>query len=354
MWDGPAYPGYGHYSASFHITNDGYLVGYGFQGYGQFGNAWRNYPDGNAPTVLNSRYSNKLKTPALAISASGFTTLVIYNNSLSCFGLLSTEPLSCSMHGSCVAADVCSCDAGYSGYDCSTFVCNGVVASSGSACSGKGTCVSLNTCVCEIGYAGPDCEAFIAGSVYAFGNNMYYQLGGQTLFNGVNPVKVYGHLTDKLVNQVASMDSANSALATDGSYYLWGANLYFFPIYGTQQLAPGLSFEYFPRPYPYQSGTAITHIFGSAYSFHFLSANRTLINMFGMNTGAVANNDWGNYLVTSLKTTSLPSTTFKKVCNGLTFAAFLTSNGTVKTWGSALYGVSLLFNYSNTIATCLW
>ncbi len=340
IWDGPSYPGYGHYSASFHITNDGYLIGYGFQGYGQFGNAWRNYPDGNAPTILNVRVASKRS--ALAISASGFTTLVIYNNSLSCYGLLSDEPLCCSMHGSCVAADVCSCDAGYSGYDCSTFVCNGVVASSGSVCSGKGTCVSLNTCVCEIGYAGTNCETYIAGSVYAFGLNNYYQLGGESTFNGVNPLKVYGHLTDKLVNQVASMDHANSALTTDGSYYLWGANLYDMPTYGTQSLIPGNSFLYLPRPYQYLSGTAITHIFGSVYSNHFLSANRTIVTMFGMNTGAVSNTNWGSYFVTSLQSTSLPSTTFKKVCNGYTFAAFLTTNGTVKTWGSALYGVSLL------------
>lgn len=61
----------------------------------------------------------------------------------------------CSGNGSCAGPNTCDCEAGWSSTDCSVFDCNDV-----NNCSGNGTCVGANTCVCDVDHVGEDCSAF--------------------------------------------------------------------------------------------------------------------------------------------------------------------------------------------------
>jgi hypothetical protein len=336
-WSGSA--GSGHWSTGYFIRNDGLLFGYGYNGYTMFGNALGQNPA--AVTLLNQK--NAYNRTALSISGSPYTTLVIYDNPVTCFGLLPDEPMCCNMHGTCLSTDSCVCETGYTGSDCSNFTCYGISFSNTSVCSGNGICIALDICACDTGYTGFKCETFIVGSVYAFGSNSNYQLGGDMTFNGTHPVKVFGYLTDKLATQVTSMDQTHSALTTDGSFYIWGLNQYAVPYYTWLYVLPGTTATTIPRPYPYMSGTRFSVIQASAYSYHILNANRTTIYSFGGNVGAIAQSPETNYPYQGQSTVqqlTIPYTTFRKIASGITFAAFLTNNGTVKTWGWNNYDVS--------------
>jgi len=59
----------------------------------------------------------------------------------------------CSGHGACIYVDVCLCDAGWSGLDCSEFSCVDVY-----GCSNRGRCVGPNLCQCTSGWLQPDCS----------------------------------------------------------------------------------------------------------------------------------------------------------------------------------------------------
>ncbi|KAM3717366.1 Teneurin-m [Dirofilaria immitis] len=59
----------------------------------------------------------------------------------------------CSMNGYCVAPNVCKCFDGWQRQDCSEPTCHSI-----NNCTGHGTCVSLNECDCEPMFAGVDCS----------------------------------------------------------------------------------------------------------------------------------------------------------------------------------------------------
>lgn len=56
-----------------------------------------------------------------------------------------------SPKGDCTGPNFCTCQRGYTGYDCRTPVCE-------QSCSNGGWCVAPNSCQCPPGYSGFDCS----------------------------------------------------------------------------------------------------------------------------------------------------------------------------------------------------
>jgi alpha-tubulin suppressor-like RCC1 family protein len=63
------------------------------------------------------------------------------------------------------------------------------------------------------------------GSVYAWGNNVYGQLGDGTMNNASTPIKV-APLEGVKIEFVAAAGSHSLAVGSDGSAYAWGTNMY--------------------------------------------------------------------------------------------------------------------------------
>jgi hypothetical protein len=72
-----------------------------------------------------------------------------------------TSADACSGHGTCSGPNNCSCDSGYTGYECELSICYGINETSLDVCSGHGQCVSANNCSCDSGYTGYECELSI-------------------------------------------------------------------------------------------------------------------------------------------------------------------------------------------------
>ena len=96
--------------------------------------------------------------PPYCLCEVGWTGMDCEYQSLSCFGLPSTDPEVCSGHGVCVGPDECACDLGWTGEDCSGWECFGMDSGDAGVCSGRGECVDPNQCECETGWAGDNCE----------------------------------------------------------------------------------------------------------------------------------------------------------------------------------------------------
>jgi len=87
-----------------------------------------------------------LCVPHCGIGMTGTITILVPN----CAGVNN-----CSGNGTCVGADICECDPGWVGVDCSIPTCAGV-----NDCSGNGTCFAPDTCQCDSGWEGADCSTF--------------------------------------------------------------------------------------------------------------------------------------------------------------------------------------------------
>ncbi len=75
-----------------------------------------------------------------------------------CFGVRVNETSVCSGHGTCVGPDVCECNDGWMGDDCSVALCFGIVFNETSVCSGHGSCIGLDECQCNDGWLVVDCS----------------------------------------------------------------------------------------------------------------------------------------------------------------------------------------------------
>ncbi len=84
-----------------------------------------------------------------------FQFAIVYG--ATCFGIEDTDPLICSSNGVCVEQDICICDVGWAGSDCSTPVCSACV---------NGDCVAPETCICDSGWTGADCSSSTGVSLY--------------------------------------------------------------------------------------------------------------------------------------------------------------------------------------------
>jgi len=87
---------------------------------------------------------------------------------ITCFDIPAGDPGVCSGSGACIGDDVCDCNPGYHGEDCSTaFKCFHVDADYASVCSGHGDCVGEDLCRCDPGYHGSLCQ--VTGTVTCSG-----------------------------------------------------------------------------------------------------------------------------------------------------------------------------------------
>lgn len=75
-----------------------------------------------------------------------------------CYGKLSTDPEVCAGQGTCVSSDICLCNYGYGGYNCSATICYGFLSMDPGVCSDHGACVSPNNCSCFPGFGALDCS----------------------------------------------------------------------------------------------------------------------------------------------------------------------------------------------------
>jgi hypothetical protein len=90
-----------------------------------------------------------------------------YTLPIDCFGSNKDVDCVCSGHGKCLGDDVCCCEAGWTGSDCSLvdLFCDGIIANNDSyVCSGHGDCLSTDSCVCSATYYGDNCE-FLNSSI---------------------------------------------------------------------------------------------------------------------------------------------------------------------------------------------
>ncbi|XP_013394028.2 cadherin-23-like [Lingula anatina] len=68
--------------------------------------------------------------------------------------------LLCAGHGACLEPNLCNCDPGFGGNDCSNFSCEAL-----GYCSGNGQCVLLDMCLCSPGWLGERCDEPVCSDV---------------------------------------------------------------------------------------------------------------------------------------------------------------------------------------------
>jgi hypothetical protein len=123
---------------------------------------------------------------------------------------------------------VCSCDTDYSGANCNTFTCFGIAPSNNATCSGSGTCLGADICICNKGFSGSNCEKVHFGQIYAVGKESAggykYQLGDEGLIDTSILVQTGGLLYRKFVTKVDAGNDFSYALTSDKRIYGWGSN----------------------------------------------------------------------------------------------------------------------------------
>ena len=77
-----------------------------------------------------------------------------------CFSVDSVSPNVCNGNGTCSSYDMCSCNNNVFGQNCDIFTCNTVIGDNPIVCSGHGSCTAPEHCDCQPGYEGPNCEYF--------------------------------------------------------------------------------------------------------------------------------------------------------------------------------------------------
>jgi hypothetical protein len=96
----------------------------------------------------------------------------VMNSCSSCYGINSGSSSICSGHGQCVSPNNCSCNSGYTGYNCQLNICYGINQTSTNVCSGNGQCVSPNNCSCNSGYTGYNCQLNICYGINQTSSNV--------------------------------------------------------------------------------------------------------------------------------------------------------------------------------------
>jgi alpha-tubulin suppressor-like RCC1 family protein len=304
----------------FAIQATSKLVAFGYGNDGELGTG--RISNAVSQTPYNVNFPNRTVVFA---SASPSHSVVLYDNTVTCFNILPDEPGVCDYHGTCTGIDTCSCSSTYSGTNCNVFTCNGVLSTDPTVCASHGVCMSTDNCVCNTGVTGSNCDIKIFGSVYSLGSNSMYQLGDENLVNTRFAVKTVGYFFNRIVSKVDAGTDYSMGLGLDGNVYVWGSNANSQIVYSAVGLSTSRS-----RPY-------------------ILTTSNDMINskagpLFGFSVRS--NGDvwsWGNGFGSGgvpAKLSGLPaSTRAKTIAVGAGHGMILTYNGT-------LYGAGVN-TYSN-------
>ena len=283
------------YSHTVALKNDGTVLAWGYNGYGQLG------------YVTTSTYSNipapvggNLLTDVIAISAGGNRTVALKN-------------------------DGTVWDWGYN--------------RDGELGDGTGINTDRNTPVQVKGLTG--ITAISAGNLHtvalkndgtfwAWGNNYYGQLGDVTNINKITPVQVSG-LTG-IITQIAAGGSHTVALKNDGTVLAWGLN-------SSGQLGDGTRTKTDSNtPVPVSGLTEITAI-AAGESHTVALKNDGTVWAWGLNSSGQLGDGTGTKTDsdTPVKVSGLTGI-ITAIAAGGSHTVALKSNGTVWAWGNNGYG----------------
>ncbi|KAG2379395.1 hypothetical protein C9374_007534 [Naegleria lovaniensis] len=114
--------------------------------------------DNNGRIYISDNFNNAIRTLTPNCNSGQVYNTTELNCLDVCFGVASNLPNVCSGHGTCDAPDVCRCQPGWGGFNCSMPTCFGMLQNSSSVCSGHGTCDAPDICRCQYGWGGSNCE----------------------------------------------------------------------------------------------------------------------------------------------------------------------------------------------------
>jgi len=189
--------------------------------------------------------------------------------------------------------------------------------------------------------AGRSCSIALAsdGTVYTWGNNAFGQLGNGNYTDSNVPVAVItsGVLNGKTITQVAAVGNHSIALASDGTVYTWGYNLY-------GQLGNGNNTNS-NEPVAVVtsgvlSGKTITQVAGGEYHSIALASDGTVYTWGNNLDGQLGNgNNTDSNVPVAVNTSGvLNGKTITQVAAGNIHSIALASDGTVYTWGDGSNG----------------
>eukprot|EP01080_Neovahlkampfia_damariscottae_P000518 gene518-8031_t len=175
------------------VKSTGIAYGFGLNGNGQLGIPG-NTKNQKHPSILVRSHG-----PVISVSAKTYSTWMIVDESISCFGKTSADPTVCNGNGVCASKDICTCDNRYSGLQCEFWSCHGLNTSNPLVCSGikQGTCESPDLCLCTKLFDGKECDQNITKlyTAYSFGINTYGQIGDGSVDDRTTPFKIGENIT---------------------------------------------------------------------------------------------------------------------------------------------------------------
>jgi alpha-tubulin suppressor-like RCC1 family protein len=334
--------------------------------------------------VLTSVYGVVSQRYITAVSAGSTHTLFLYDG-LSCFGVLFDDPSVCSWHGTCNATDVCDCQPGYSGEDCSIATCYGLLGTDPDVCSGNGFCIAVDTCVCSQGNSGRNCDnsnvGFLFGSgendkgqqadrnigiqpiasvsglfqgkkinfavpafkysfvreassgvMYAVGSNQYGQIGDSTNVTHALPVPVYKNV----YNIVGMCGGFQHSLACDGNGTVWAAGT---NKYGQLGIGSGVAYSYTPVPVTGLLANKRAIAVSCGYYHSMVLTDEFEVYTFGYNLdGELGDNSQTNRFTPVKVGALLDGKKIVQIDAGAYHSLALGSDGAMYAWGLNTFG----------------
>jgi len=177
------------------------------------------------------------------------------------------------------------------------------------------------------------------GTVYTWGYNYNGQLGNGSVTDSNFPVAVdtSGVLSGKTITQVAAGIEHTIALASDGTVYTWGRNIW--GQLGTANNTDS-NLPVTVNTSGVLSGKAITRVAAGGYHSVTLSSDGMVFTWGNNDYGQIGNANNTSINMPVLVNTSgvLSGKTITRVAAGYSHSMVLASDGTVFTWGNNDYG----------------